>query len=90
MNASEHALKVQVKATGLADLRIVIFQGLEVTEIDVGPSRNQLLPIKVSTNIGQNNPGNYPIHFDVIAQERIGGEVITRIRDEKSSFIIPR
>jgi polyferredoxin len=90
MNASEHAMKVQVKATGLDDLKILNSQGIEITEIDVGPASNQLLPIKVSTNIGQNNPGNYPIHFDVVAQERMGDQIITRARDEKSSFIIPR
>jgi hypothetical protein len=44
----------------------------------------------VSTTIGQNEPGNYPIHFDVVAQEFSGGEALTRKRDEKSTFIIPR
>jgi len=90
MNASEHPMKVQVKATGLDDLKILNSQGKEITEIDVGPASNQLLPIKVSTNIGQNDPGNYPIHFDVVAQELEGKEAITRARVEKSTFIIPR
>jgi polyferredoxin len=90
MNASENAMKVRVKATGLNDLRILNSQGQEITEINVGPASNQLLPIKVSTNIGQNDSGNYPIHFDVTAQEQAGNEVITRTRNEKSSFIIPR
>jgi polyferredoxin len=90
MNASEHPMKVQVKAVGLEDLKILNSQGKEVSEIDVGPASNQLLPVKVSTTIGQNEPGNYPIHFDVVAQELSGGETITRKRDEKSTFIIPR
>jgi polyferredoxin len=90
MNASENPMKVQMKATGLKDLRILNSQGQEVTEINVGPASNQLMPIKVSTNIGQNDPGNYPIHFDVTAQEQTGNEFITRTRNEKSSFIIPR
>ena len=90
MNASENAMKVRVKATGLNDLRILNSQGQEITEINVGPASNQLLPIKVSTNIGQNDSGNYPIHFDVTAQEQAGNEVIARTRNEKSSFIIPR
>jgi polyferredoxin len=90
MNASENPMKVQMKATGLNDLRILNSQGQEVAEINVGPASNQLMPIKVSTNIGQNDPGNYPIHFDVIAQEQAGNEFITRTRNEKSSFIIPR
>jgi polyferredoxin len=90
MNASEHPMKVQVKATGLEGLKILNSQGIEISEIQVGPASNQLLPIKVSTKIGQNDSGNYPIHFDVTAQELAGNEVITRMRDEKSSFIIPR
>jgi hypothetical protein len=49
-----------------------------------------LMPIKVSTTIGLNNSGNYPIHFDVTAQELVGDKEVTRSREEKSSFIIPR
>jgi cytochrome c oxidase accessory protein FixG len=90
MNASEHSMKVQLKASGLDELKILNSQGKEITEIDVGPASNQLLPIKVSTAIGKNDPGNYPIHFDVIAQEMVGDQVVIRTRDEKSSFIIPR
>ena len=58
--------------------------------IDVAPASNQLLPIKVSAQIGQNESGNYPIHFDINAQEQDGEKIITRTRDEKSSFFIPR
>jgi len=90
MNASEHPMKVQVKATGLNDLKILNSQGIEISEINVGPASNQLLPIKVSSTIGQNNSGNYPIHFEVLAQELIGSETIMRTREEKSTFIIPR
>jgi len=90
MNASEHAMKVQVKATGLNDLKILNSQGTEIGEIDVGPASNQLLPIKVSSTVGQNNSGNYPIHFDVLAQEITGGKTVIRTREEKSTFIIPR
>ena len=90
MNASEHSMKVQVKATGLEDLKILNSQGKEITMIDVAPASNQLLPVKVSTTIGQNDSGNYPIYFDVTAQELDGDRSITRTRNEKSSFIIPR
>jgi hypothetical protein len=48
------------------------------------------MPIKVSTAIGVNESGNYPIHFDVLAQELSGDGMIIRTREEKSSFIIPR
>jgi len=90
MNASEHPMKVQVKATGLNDLKILSSQGTEITEINVGPASNQLLPIKMSTTIGQNLSGNYPIHFNVVAQELLGDKVVMRTREEKSTFIIPR
>lgn len=90
MNASEHRMKVEVKATGLEDLKILDSQGKEITEIHVDPASNQLLPIKVSTTIGQNLSGNYPIHFNVVAQELLGDKVVMRTREEKSTFIIPR
>jgi cytochrome c oxidase accessory protein FixG len=90
MNASEHAMKVRVKATGLEDLKILNSQGKEIQEIEVAPASNQLMPIKVSTTIGQNGSGNYPIHFDVTAQEIMGDKEVIRTREEKSTFIIPR
>ena len=90
MNASENSMKVHVKASGLSGLRILDSRGNEITEIEVAPASNQLLPIKVSANIGDNVPGNYPIHFDVSADEISGDKPTVRVRDEKSSFIIPR
>jgi cytochrome c oxidase accessory protein FixG len=90
MNASEHHMKVQVNATGLEDLKVLNSQGTEITEINVAPASNQLLPIKVSATIGQNTSGNYPIHFNVVAQELLGDKVVMRAREEKSTFIIPR
>jgi cytochrome c oxidase accessory protein FixG len=90
MNSSEHAMRVHVKASGLKDLKILDSQGREVNEIQVGPASNQLMPIKVSTSIGENESGNYPISFDVSAQELEGNQSITRTRNEKSVFIIPR
>ncbi|MEY3418674.1 MAG: hypothetical protein RJA46_445 [Pseudomonadota bacterium] len=90
MNASENSMKVQLKATGLDDLRILNSQGQLVTEVEVSPASNLLIPVKVSTTVGAHEPGNYPIHFDVIGQEMSGNELVTRVRDEKSSFIVPR
>ena len=90
MNASENNMNVSVKATGLEGLKILNSQGQVVTEIEVAPASNLLMPIKVSTDIGVNKPGNYPIYFDVVAQEMSGNELIARKREEKSAFIIPR
>jgi hypothetical protein len=74
----------------LDDLRILNSQGKEIYEIEVAPASNQLLPIKVSTTIGGHESGNYPIHFDVTAQELTGDKEVIRTREEKSTFIIPR
>ena len=90
MNASENAMKVNIKALGLENLKILNSQGKEVGQIEVAPASNQLIPVKVSTTIGQNDSGNYPIHFDISAEELTSGKPVTRTRDEKSSFIIPR
>jgi polyferredoxin len=90
MNASENKMQVQVTASGLEELKVLNSQSQVISDIEVGPASNLLIPIKVSTAIGINEPGNYPIHFDVIAQELSGSEMITRKRDEKSTFIIPR
>jgi hypothetical protein len=83
-------MTVQLKASGLSDLRILNSQGQVVTDIEVGPASNLLIPVKVSATVGAHEPGNYPIYFDVVGQERSAGELITRTRDENSSFIIPR
>jgi polyferredoxin len=90
MNASENNMDVQINATGLSDLKILDSQGQVLNNIKVGPASNFLMPIKVSTVTGINDPGNYPIYFDVLAQELSEKEAITRIRHEKSSFIVPR
>jgi cytochrome c oxidase accessory protein FixG len=90
MNASENPMKVSMQARGLDDLMIINSQGNELKEVLVEPASNLLIPVKVSTKIGQFEPGNYPIQFDVSAQEQDGEKWITRNRDEKSSFIIPR
>jgi cytochrome c oxidase accessory protein FixG len=90
MNSSENPMKVSVKALGLDNLKILNSQGKEISVIEVAPASNQLIPIKVSTDIGANQPGNYPIHFEVMADELMGNSMVTRARDEKSSFIIPR
>jgi len=90
MNSSEFPMKVSLKAKGLDDLKILNSQGREIDEIEIAPASNQLMPIKVSTMIGSSEPGNYPIHFDIEAQEFVGNKILIRKRHEKSTFIIPR
>ena len=83
-------MKVSLKALGLEDLKILNSQGKEIEQIEVAPASNQLLPIKLSTMIGSNESGNYPIHFNIEAQEFVGSKTLIRKRYEKSTFIIPR
>ena len=91
MNSSENALQVNFKVTGLPNLEILNSQGRPLRDILVEPSSNQLIPIRVSSPLGEINPGNYPIHFEVEGLELSKGkDIVIRLRDEKSSFIVPR
>ena len=91
MNASENALQVNFKITGLPNLEILSSQGRPLRDILIEPSSNQLIPIRVSAPLGEMNPGNYPIHFEVEGLELSKGkDNVIRLRDEKSSFIVPR
>lgn len=91
MNASENALQVNFKVTGLPNLEILSSQGRPLRDILIEPSSNQLIPIRVSAPLGEMNPGNYPIHFEVEGLELSKGkDNVIWLRDEKSSFIVPR
>jgi polyferredoxin len=91
MNASENAMRVNFKVTGLPDLQILTSQGKALNDVLVEPSSNQLIPIRVSSVLGEVAPGNYPIHFGVEGVEiHSGATTVVRVRDEKSTFIVPR
>ncbi|BDX21043.1 ferredoxin [Polynucleobacter sp. TUM22923] len=90
MNASEHPMRVELKALGLEALTILDSKGKEITQFTVDAASNQLIPVKVSTDLDANKPGNYPIYFNIAAQEIIQDQSIERVRNEKSTFIIPR
>jgi cytochrome c oxidase accessory protein FixG len=91
MNSSENAMRVNFKVTGLPNLEILTSQGKPLTDVLVEASSNQLMPIRVSSPLGKANPGNYPIHFEVEGVElNKGNDSVTRMRDEKSTFIVPR
>ena len=91
MNSSENGLQVNFKVTGLPNLEVLSSQGKPLKDILVEPSSNQLIPIRVSAPLGEMNPGNYPIHFEVEGLELSKGkDTVIRLRDEKSSFIVPR
>jgi cytochrome c oxidase accessory protein FixG len=91
MNSSENAMRVNFKVTGLPDLQILTSQGKPLNDVLVEPSSNQLIPIRVSSVLGEVAPGNYSIHFGVEGVEIHSGATTTvRVRDEKSTFIVPR
>lgn len=91
MNSSENTMRVNFKVTGLPNLEILTSQGKPLRDVLVEPSSNQLIPIRVSSPLGETNSGNYPIHFEVEGVElHKGSGGIIRQRDEKSTFIVPR
>ncbi|MDZ4055856.1 MAG: FixG Ig-like domain-containing protein, partial [Polynucleobacter sp.] len=91
MNSSENAMKINVKVTGLPDLQILTSQGRPMQDVLVEPSSNQLIPVRVSSVLGEVNPGNYPVHFEIEgAEQTTHAKEVLRIRDEKSTFIVPR
>jgi len=91
MNSSENPMRVTVAATGLPGMQVLDSQGKEVGELVVNSSSNLLIPVKVRVLIDDVKTGNYQIHFDVQAKEEgSNASEAIRVRDEKSSFIVPR
>jgi polyferredoxin len=90
MNSSENPMTVSLKAEGLDNLKILDSRGNQIDSLQVEPSSNQLLPIKVRISISELEPGNYPIVFDVEAIEQSSHASVIRKRQEKSTFIVPR
>ena len=91
MNSSENAMLVQFTVTGLPDLKILTSQGKPLNDVMIGPSSNQLIPIRLSSELGRVATGNYPIHFGIEGVEiHSDAANIVRVRDEKSTFIVPR
>jgi cytochrome c oxidase accessory protein FixG len=91
MNASENPMRVTLTPSGLPNMVVLDSQAKPVSDVVVNPSSNLLLPIKIRVKIDDVEKGNHPIHFDVKAKEEgVGASDTVRIRDEKSSFIVPR
>ena len=91
MNSSENPMKVSIVATGLPGMHILSSQGKEISELIVNPSSNLLIPVKVRVAIDDVKTGTHPISFDIEATESGPNASSTlRVRDEKSSFIVPR
>jgi cytochrome c oxidase accessory protein FixG len=91
MNSSENPMKVKITATGLPSMHILSSQGKEISELIVNPSSNLLIPVKVRVAIDDVKTGTHPISFDIEASESGPNASNTlRVRDEKSSFIVPR
>lgn len=91
MNASENPMRVTLTPSGLPNMVVLDSQAKPVSDVVVNPSSNLLLPIKIRVKIDDVEKGNHPIHFDVKAKEEgVGASDTVRVRDEKSSFIVPR
>ena len=91
MNASENPMRVTLTPSGLPNMVMLDSQAKPVSDVIVNASSNLLLPIKIRVKIDDVEKGNHPILFDVKAKEEGAGASDTlRVRDEKSSFIVPR
>lgn len=91
MNSSENPMRVTVAATGLPNMQVLDTQAKEVGELVVNPSSNLLVPVKVRVLIDDVKTGTHQIHFDIEAKEEgPNAAKAVRVRDEKSSFIVPR
>ena len=91
MNSSENPMNVQIAVTGLPNMQLLDSQGKEVKDLVVNSASNLLMPVKVRVLIDDVKSGNHPINFDIQAKE--GGPNASdalRVREEKSSFIVPR
>ena len=84
-------MKVNIVANGLPGMQILNSQGKEIGELIVNPSSNLLIPVKVRVAIDDVKTGAHPISFDIEASETgPNASNNLRVRDEKSSFIVPR
>jgi polyferredoxin len=91
MNSSESSMKVTIHASGFPGMQILSSQGKEITELVINPSSNLLIPVKVRVAVDVVKTGTHPISFDIEAMESGPNASKTlRVRDEKSSFIVPR
>lgn len=91
MNSSENPMNVQIAVSGLPNMQILDSQGKEVKDLVVNSASNLLMPVKVRVLIEDVKSGNHPIHFDIQAKEDgVNASDALRVREEKSSFIVPR
>lgn len=91
MNASEHEMTVAIKASGLPGMRMLDSGDKNIEKVTVAATSNLLIPIKVRVVEGEVAPGTHTIQF--VAEGREQGknaDLAVRMRDEKSSFIVPR
>jgi cytochrome c oxidase accessory protein FixG len=88
MNASEHAMKIEVAVSGLPELQLLDGSGRPVGAFTVNAASNLLLPLKVRIPADTAMPGAHTLFFAVRGEESDTQAI--RLRDEKSSFIIPR
>jgi polyferredoxin len=90
MNASENPLVVDLKASGLPEIKLLGAQGNEVKQLLVAPASNLLIPVKVRVEMDDVKPGKHPLTFLVTAREQGNNADDTiRHREEHTNFIVP-
>ncbi|GAP33696.1 type cbb3 cytochrome oxidase biogenesis protein CcoG [Piscinibacter sakaiensis] len=90
MNASEHATRYRIVATGLDGLQTVPAAGVEVS-VEATQSRwvpvNLQLPFETARRLG---PGAHRMGFEVTRLAEPGEDAAERTVHEKSTFVVPR
>ena len=87
MNASEHPLKLTIKAEGLPGIQVLVSSQDGGGAIEIPAAANRMLPITVRAPADVAKPGSHPISF-VATSVNADGTTATQV-NEKSSFIIP-
>lgn len=91
MNASEHPMQISIKADGLPNMQLLDSSGQKIDMVTVAATSNLLIPVKVRIAMDAAKPGTHSINFTAEGQEHgAHADLAVRMRDEKSSFIVPR
>ena len=91
MNASENAMQVSIKASGLPNMQLLDSSGQKINTVTIAATSNLLIPVKVRIGMDEAKPGTHTISFTAEGQEHgTHADLAVRMRDEKSSFIVPR
>jgi cytochrome c oxidase accessory protein FixG len=91
MNASENPLDVDLKVSGLPEVKLLDAQGNEIGHLRLASASNLLIPVKVRVEMDDVEPGKHRLTFAVEGHEA-GKDAVATVyhRDEMTNFIVPK